>query len=543
MSQSEQKTFVKGAAILGLAGILVKVLGAVFKIPLVSIITSTGMGYYSSAYPIYVMLLAVATSGFPIAISKMVAERRAKGNVKGANRIFRTILPFMAVLGLVTSLGLFLFSEFVAEKMLHNPKAVHSLRALSVALFFVPIMSSYRGFFQGRNNMLPSALSQIAEQIGRVAIGLTLAAFMVKRGLEYGAAGASMGATVGAVFGTLTVVLLYRREGQRMKEENLISAPGEREGSSQVIRELLSIAIPIIIGALVKPIMDLIDANMVIELLMKNGMSETQANSNLGQLSGMATTMVNLPSIVISAIAMSVVPVISYEYFQGGMEKARKNAVLAIRFAILIGLPAGIGLMSLSEPIMSLLFPKEASAAPGQILFIAAAGVVFLSLIQVLTAILQAIGKVYVPVFNLGIGVVLKIALTYVLTSNPQLGVKGAAIGTLVAYIVAAVLDFIAVKKLLRISFNFSEIILRPLVISVTMGLIAFSVQYAGRIVLVDNLGISSGAKLSTLIAMSVAGVFFVLMLFKAKVVTEEDLNSMGKGKRIVAVLKRLHLL
>lgn len=543
MSQSEQKTFVKGAAILGLAGILVKVLGAVFKIPLVSIITSTGMGYYSSAYPIYVMLLAVATSGFPIAISKMVAERRAKGNVKGANRIFRTILPFMAVLGLVTSLGLFLFSEFVAEKMLHNPKAVHSLRALSVALFFVPIMSSYRGFFQGRNNMLPSALSQIAEQIGRVAIGLTLAALMVKRGLEYGAAGASMGATVGAVFGTLTVVLLYRREGQRMKEENLISAPGEREGSSQVIRELLSIAIPIIIGALVKPIMDLIDANMVIELLMKNGMSETQANSNLGQLSGMATTMVNLPSIVISAIAMSVVPVISYEYFQGGMEKARKNAVLAIRFAILIGLPAGIGLMSLSEPIMSLLFPKEASAAPGQILFIAAAGVVFLSLIQVLTAILQAIGKVYVPVFNLGIGVVLKIALTYVLTSNPQLGVKGAAIGTLVAYIVAAVLDFIAVKKLLRISFNFSEIILRPLVISITMGLIAFSVQYAGRIVLVDNLGISSGAKLSTLIAMSVAGVFFVLMLFKAKVVTEEDLNSMGKGKRIVAVLKRLHLL
>lgn len=543
MSQSEQKTFVKGAAILGLAGILVKVLGAVFKIPLVSIITSTGMGYYSSAYPIYVMLLAVATSGFPIAISKMVAERRAKGNVKGANRIFRTILPFMAVLGLVTSLGLFLFSEFVAEKMLHNPKAVHSLRALSVALFFVPIMSSYRGFFQGRNNMLPSALSQIAEQIGRVAIGLTLAALMVKRGLEYGAAGASMGATVGAVFGTLTVVLLYRREGQRMKEENLISAPGEREGSSQVIRELLSIAIPIIIGALVKPIMDLIDANMVIELLMKNGMSETQANSNLGQLSGMATTMVNLPSIVISAIAMSVVPVISYEYFQGGMEKARKNAVLAIRFAILIGLPAGIGLMSLSEPIMSLLFPKEASTAPGQILFIAAAGVVFLSLIQVLTAILQAIGKVYVPVFNLGIGVVLKIALTYVLTSNPQLGVKGAAIGTLVAYIVAAVLDFIAVKKLLRISFNFSEIILRPLVISVTMGLIAFSVQYAGRIVLVDNLGISSGAKLSTLIAMSVAGVFFVLMLFKAKVVTEEDLNSMGKGKRIVAVLKRLHLL
>lgn len=543
MSQSEKNTFVKGAAILGLAGIFVKVLGAVFKIPLVSIIGSTGMGYYSSAYPIYVMLLAIATSGFPIAISKMVAQRRAKGDIPGANDIFKIIFPFMLLLGILTSAGLFLFSERIATSVLHNPKAVHSLKALSLALFFVPIMSSFRGFFQGRNTMVPSAISQIVEQSGRVFVGITLAYMMAGRGLEYGAAGASMGAAAGAVFGTAAVFFLYLKERDAIRHENLDSKSYRRESFREVISELLVIAIPIIIGALVKPIMDFVDANMVIGLLMKNGMSEVEANSNLGQLSAMATTMVNLPSIVISAIAMSVVPVISYEYFRGGLEKARENAVLAIRFAILIGLPAGIGLMSLSEPIMALLFPKENSASPGQILFIAAAGVVFLSCIQVLTAILQAVGKVHIPVINLGIGLLFKISITYVLTQDPNFGVKGAAIGTLVAYVISSLLDFIAVKKILDIEFDRKKILIRPLIISFCMGVIAFFVQQYGALLLVEKLNIASGAKLSTLLGMLTSGLFFIVMLFKGKVVTEEDLEGVGKGKKFISLLKRVKLI
>lgn len=543
MSQKEQNTFVKGAAVLGIAGILVKILGAIFRIPLVSIISSTGMGYYSSAYPIYVMLLAIATSGFPIAISKMVAQRRAKGRIHEANDVFKTILPFMLLLGILTSTGLFFLSDTIATSMLHNPKSVYSLKALSLALFFVPIMSSFRGFFQGRNTMVPSALSQIIEQTGRVLIGLSLAYVMVGRGLEYGAAGASMGATAGAVFGTVTVFFLYLRERTVIERENRSSLDYEKESSRNVISELMVIAIPIIIGALVKPIMDFIDANMVIGLLMKNGMSELEANSNLGQLSGMATTMVNLPSIVISAIAMSVVPVISYEYFRGGLQKAQKNAILAIRFAVLIGLPAGVGLMSLSEPIMSLLFPKESSASPGQILFIAAAGVVFLSCIQVLTAILQAVGKVHIPVINLAVGVIFKIGITYTLTSNPNFGVRGAAVGTLVAYVVAALLDFIAVKKVLDLKFDLKKFLLRPFIVSVGMGVLAFLTQRYGAIFFAQTLGLSSGSKLSTLVAMVFAGVFFILMLFKGKIVTEEDLEGLGKAKKAIRLLKKTRLI
>ena len=358
-NQTIQGSFIKGAAILGIAGIIVKVLGAIFKIPLVSIIASTGMGYYSSAYPIYVMLLAIATSGFPIAISKMVAERRAKGNLKGANEIFYVILPLMVVIGIITSLGLFLSSDFLARNMLENPKAVYSLKALSLALFFVPIMSAYRGFFQGRNTMFPSAISQLMEQMGRVILGLTLALVMVKKGVEYGAAGASFGATGGAFLGLLAMIWFYLREKKTLNAESQVEDCYEKEHSVRIVKELLIIAIPVIIGALVKPIMDFIDASMVIGLLMKTGVGELEANSMLGQLSGMATTMVNLPSIMISAIAMSIVPIISYEYSRNNIESAERNVVLSIRMALLIGLPTGIGLMSLSEPIMNLLFPKE----------------------------------------------------------------------------------------------------------------------------------------------------------------------------------------
>ncbi len=542
-NQTIQGSFVKGAAILGIAGIIVKVLGAIFKIPLVSIIASTGMGYYSSAYPIYVMLLAIATSGFPIAISKMVAERRAKGNVKGANEIFSIILPLMVGIGIITSLGLFLSSDFLARNMLENPKAVYSLKALSLALLFVPIMSAYRGFFQGRNTMLPSAISQLLEQLGRVILGLTLALIMVNKGVEFGAAGASFGATGGAFFGLLAMMWFYLREKKTLNEECQICDHYEKENAFPVIKELLIIAIPVIIGALVKPIMDFIDASMVIGLLMRSGVGELEANSMLGQLSGMATTMVNLPSIMISAIAMSIVPIISYEYSRNNIVSAKRNVLLSIRMALLIGLPTGIGLMSLSEPIMSLLFPREPSQLAGQILFIAALGVVFLSLIQVLTAILQGVGKAHVPVLNLMIGVVFKVIITYLLTTNKQFGVKGAAIGTVVAYVISAFLDFIAVKKLLMVEFDYKKIFVCPVAVTVVMGCVARISYKVASIALTTIMSDSAANKFATLIGIIFAGTFYIVALIKCKIVEEDDFKNISKGKRMISLLKKLKLM
>lgn len=519
MAQKQNATFIKGAAILAVAGILVKILGAIFKIPLVSLITSAGMGYYSSAYPVYVMLLAISTSGFPIAISKMISERIAENKQKNAEDVFKIILPFMIFLGAFISIAVYLSANYIATSFLHNPKAAHSLKALSAALLLVPIMSAYRGYFQGKNYMLPSALSQIFEQLGRVIVGLALAYVMVSSGLEYGAAGASFGAAAGAFLGLLTVFVFYRKSFKKIKSET-DKADYKKEKPSKVLNELMALSIPIIVGALVKPIMDLIDANMVIKLLMKIGYGEIDANSMFGQLSGMATTMVNLPSIVISAIAMSIVPVISFSYAKSDIETAQNNAVLGIRTAILIGLPAGIGMMSMSTPIMHLLFPKENAVTAGAILFIAASGIVFLSLIQILTAILQAVGKVYLPVINLMCGVILKIVLNSILI-NDALNVKGAAIATVCAYIGAAALDLFFVVKTLKLSLNIGQVFVKPLIASLLTGVSAyFTYNIIFKLIKLS---------LATLISIAVGGAVYLVAVFSLKIISKEEIKMIKK--------------
>lgn len=338
------------------------------------------------------------------------------------------------------------------------------------------------------------------------------------------------------------MIWFYLREKKTLNSESQVEDCYEKEHSVRIVKELLIIAIPVIIGALVKPIMDFIDASMVIGLLMKTGVGELEANSMLGQLSGMATTMVNLPSIMISAIAMSIVPIISYEYSRNNIESAERNVVLSIRMALLIGLPTGIGLMSLSEPIMNLLFPKEPSQLAGQILFIAALGVVFLSLIQVLTAILQGVGKAHLPVLNLMIGVVFKVIITYLLTTNERFGVKGAAIGTVVAYVISAFLDFIAVKKFLMLEFDYKKILVRPIVVTLLMGCIARISYKVASIAFSVAISVSAANKFATMIGIVFAGIFYIVALIKCKIIEEDDLRNLSKGQKLISLFKKLKI-
>ena len=217
-----KNSFLKGAVVLGVAGLIVKILGAFFRIPLGRLITSEGMGYYQTAYPIYVLLLSISTSGFPIAISKMVSERRAVGNYKGAHRVFTITLKILLVLGLLT-FSIFFFGARIIVNALNNPNAYYSMVALAPALLFVPIMAAYRGYFQGRNNMTPTAVSQIIEQSARVGFGLILAYFLMPKGLDYAAAGGSFGATAGAIFGMAFILFVYYINKPKIEKELLKS--------------------------------------------------------------------------------------------------------------------------------------------------------------------------------------------------------------------------------------------------------------------------------------------------------------------------------
>ncbi|QHI71358.1 putative polysaccharide biosynthesis protein [Aminipila terrae] len=524
-----KKSFVQGAVILGIAGIIIKVLGAFFRIPLANLIGSEGMGYYQTAYPIYVLFLTLATAGIPIAISRMVSERIAVDDYYEAHKVFRVSFILLFCIGITSAAICFFGAEMLVGAM-GNPGAKLAMMAVAPALLFVPMQAAYRGYFQGMQDMKPTAVSQVTEQFCRVAAGLSLAYFLVRFGRQYAAAGASFGATAGAIGGVLTVVVVYLYKRGSLEHNIQRTKKRNTEKSSSILAKIFIIAIPVTIGAAIMPIMNAIDVSIVMRRLQETGWTYGAANSMYGQLTGMAGPLINFPQVLTQAVAMSLVPAVAASYKQKDMHFLRENVQTGLRMAIIIGLPCAFGLMALSEPIMLLLYPMQRASALGAApcLFIMAFGVIFLSTVQTLTGVLQGVGKQMVPVRNLFIGAIAKVIITYTLTGVEMINVKGAAIGTVAAYMIAATLNVMAVKKYTGARFDFMLTYVKPVIATLFM---------AGAALLVHRIlfGITGNA-LATLCAVCVAGAVYCVMLFVTKSIKREEIGNLPKGKTLLRI-------
>ncbi|MDD2216774.1 MAG: polysaccharide biosynthesis C-terminal domain-containing protein, partial [Eubacteriales bacterium] len=416
------------------------------------------------------------------------------------------------------------------------------MMAIAPALFFVPMMAAFRGFFQGTQDMKPTALSQVAEQLFSVIIGLTLAILLISRGLEFAAAGASFGATAGAVggLGTIILIFIYRRKDVFRE---IGKFPGEPiEKSSSILIQILIIAIPITIGAAIMPIMNTIDLAIVIRRLAASGFTHDAANSLYGQLTGMAGPLINFPQVLTQAIAMSLVPAVAASYKRREMDFLRYNVELGLRTALILGLPSAFGLMILAEPIMLLLFPAQRasaiSAAPS--LMILAFGVIFLATVQTLTGVLQGIGKQLVPVGNLAVGAGVKVVITYVLTGIPSINIQGAAIGTVAAYIVASVLNLLAVRNYIGTGFDLKLTIIKPLIAVLVMSgcvYLSHRLHYEVLGKLMESDTISNA--LATIISISLGALVYGFMLITTKAISSEELKLLPKGEKLIRIFSR----
>lgn len=535
---SKKNSFIKGAAILGIAGGIVKILGAIYRLPLSNIIKSEGMGYYQTAYPLYTLLLTISTAGFPVAIAKLVSEKRAIEDYKAAHRVFKVALIGLILGGLLTSSFVFLLSDKIVAR-LGNPNAYYALIALVPALLFVPIMSSFRGFFQGHQSMVPTALSQVIEQLFRVISGLILTYYLLDRGTAIAAGGASFGGSVGAIAGTLTMLAIYMRRRKSINLEMKSSISHEEYPIRDIVRDLLVIAVPITIGSAIMPIMDTIDVAIVLKRLQSIGYSEAAANGLYGNLKGMAQTLINLPQVFSMAIAMSLVPAISHSRARSRDEEMGDTISSGIRMTLLIGLPAGIGLYVLADPIISLLYYKndlETILSVGSLLRTLSLGVVFLTLIQALSAILQGLGKPIIPAINLFIGAIAKVILSYILTAIPSINIHGAAISTVIAFMIAAILDLYFVIKYAGISLSIKDVFLRPILSALGMGLVAYlSYGALGRIL--------SSTKIATIAAIMIGAVAYLILLIITGTISSKDLEFMPKGDKIRSTLDKFNLL
>lgn len=534
MDQKNKKdSFLKGALILGVAGVAVKILGAFFRIPLGNFIGSEGMGYYQAAYPIYTLFLTLATAGFPTALAKLVAEKIAIDDHRGANKIFKVSYTVLFITGFV-SFCIFLFgSQFIVNNIMHNPNAYYAMVAISPSLLFVPVMAAYRGYFQGRREMKYIAGSQLLEQFFRVIVGLILAYVLMKKlGPKFGAAGAIAGATIGALVSIAFLAIQYFKNKKRLLNES--SKQYNEESVKEILKKLLVVAIPITIGASVMPLVNMVDNVVVIRQLEVAGFTNAEANKLFGQLTGMALSIVNMPTIITLSMEMSLVPAISELKALNQMEKVKTEILTAIKVTLYILLPAAVGLAVLSTPIMNLLYPAEPTSL-GKIMLALTPCVLFLGLMQTLNGTLQGIGKPMVPVTALLIGMVFKIVLTYTLTAMPGINIYGAAIGTICAYFVAVIFELWYIRKYVGVRFPIKELLLKPLSMVIIMGVVV-KVSYIFLVGII-------GGKISTIVSIGIGALVYLISVFALGGITKEEIIKLPKGEKIYKLLNKIKLM
>ncbi len=523
-------SFVKQAAILGAASLLVRFIGFLYRLPLTGMIGDEGNGIYATSFYIYTFFLIMSSAGLPTAISKMVAERMALGHTKSAHRVFKIALFWAAILGLVASAILYFGAGWLCE-ITKSPRSYMSIVVLSPTVSIVAIMAVFRGYFQGMNNSVPTAVSQIIEQVFNAAFSVVCAYFLIKGtpeggdAIARGAAGGTAGTGLGAFFGLCLMLWVYYLARPIIKLETRADRTGKHETDKEITRILFKTTFPIILGAAIFSVSNLIDMVMVKNCLHNAGVfSEVEIERLYGILTGKYVVITTLPVSISTALAVAVVPVVAGAFIKKEYADVREKVNTALRLTMLLSIPAAIGIGVLANPILMMLFPSFSDG--GILLTVGAASIIFLSIAQITTGLLQSVGRVSVPVIGAFCGALIKIPLNFLLVSNPNINIVGAVISTTACYIVAAGIDWYVLARFLRSKPDYIHILAKPLLASVFMGACAYVVY---------NLCyyISERNAISTLIAIATGCVTYAFFMILTKGIHRNDLKYIPGGHKL----------
>ncbi len=527
--QNKNQSFMYGAIILLVANALVKIIGAVFKIPLTYILGEEGMGYFSTSYQMYTWMFILATAGIPVAISKMVSESNARGDKYEASRIFSVSMKLLVFIGVIGFGFLFFGAEFCAGTLLNNPGAASGIRAIAPAMLFVSLMSAYRGYFQGHQNMLPTAFSEVSEALGKLIIGFGAAYFLLPKGIELASAGAVAGVSCGGLAGFAVLYLIYSKHKKQNPHVSQRLSGSLSDG--QLFKKLISIAIPITIGASVFSLTSLIDTAMIMHRLQAGGFDPDVANRLWGSYSGYAFPLFNLPPTLINAITVSIVPAIAAAFASGDKKLCAQTSCKSMKITVLFALPCSVGMSLLAKPILALVYDNTNATSTLSIL---ACAIVFVSLVLVTNAILQATGKAMIPVRNMIIGGVVKVITNYFLVANPRININGAPVGTTLCYVVILVLNIISMKRTLGLRFPVGELIFKPVVAACAMAAVLIFITPV-----FDGFGrvIEAGAPIAA------GALVYLLVIVMIKGINEEDVALLPKADKLTRLCKKFKII
>ncbi|MDR3239358.1 MAG: polysaccharide biosynthesis protein [Clostridiales bacterium] len=524
-------TFVRQAAILAAATLLVRFVGFLYRLPLTNLIGDQGNAYYNVGYQIYVFFLMLSSAGLPAAISKMVSERIALKQYRQAHRVFRVALLIAAIGGFVSAVIVAAGGRAIAKAVGH-PESYYSLLTLSPTLLIVGVMAVYRGYFQGMNNTVPTAVSQIVEQIFNAVFSVLLAYLLYPKGPEYGAAGGTAGTGVGALAGLLVMLGVYYLFSPVLRSRLQHADPGKFHSSGQMAKEILQTAFPIILGTAIFSMSNIIDTFMVTSSLESlNIYSPLEITQKFGQLSGKYMTLITLPVSVSTALATAAVPSVASSVIRKDRASVNRKINQGIRLSMMVSIPAAIGMSALGDQIIAMLFPRHAEG--GLLLQWGAASVIFLALAQIVTGMLQGIGKVRIPVLGAICGALIKIPLNFWLIRQPAINIVGAVVSTIVCYITASCIDLYFLLKFTQASIDFKNVFFKPIIGSLVMGLTCYVTYYTMYYLCRRN-------AVSTIAAVLIgAGVYFIAMLFM-KGINRSDLRAIPMGGKVTALMNRL---
>ncbi len=536
-TKSTSQSFIQGALILSIATVFVKVIGAVYKIPIQNLLGEEGSSYFKKAYDIFATLVAFSTSGLPVAVSKLVSEAEQKGDRRRSKVIFRIAMMMFSIVGTVGMMVLLLGSTAIA-KASGSELARTGIMAIAPAIFFICIVSAYRGYHQGMRNMTPTATSQVIEAFIKLVFGVVLVYVATRLGADVSvkAAAAISGVTIGSIASCAYFVLMNRKiEPPAIKaiEDHALEHQKPKGVSrKEVVQQLLKIAIPITISAAVLTLTGVIDTFLCTRNLVNGaGFTPQEAEIYFGAY-GWAGSLFGLPSTFINAIAISIVPALTAAFAIKDRKAAHGYISSSMRITALLSLPAAAGYFALSWPIMNLLYGKSPSgvliAAPQlQKLGIA---VFFVCLVTLTNAILQSIGLVSIPVITMLIGAAAKVIVNITLVSNPAIHINGAPIGTIVCYGLVSVLNLFVILRFLKLSPRLLSVFVLPCLAAVGMGACSRGIYWLMTGVV--------GEKLGVIIAIMVGALVYFALVILLGAIKREDLLMIPKGEKLANALK-----
>ncbi|MBQ7045602.1 MAG: polysaccharide biosynthesis protein [Clostridia bacterium] len=548
------QSFLQGSFILVLATALVKVIGAIYKIPLTKLLGSVGMGYYSVAYDLYLPIYSLAMAGLPIAISKIVAENVAKCRYKDVATTFKVAKRMFLVTGL-TGFIIMCALSYPFAKSTDSLGAIASIICITPSLLFCCVMSAYRGYYEGMRNMTPTAVSSVIEALGKLLLGYSMALIVMKTtgSLVYASAAALLGITIGTALGAGYLVIKYKRQSSFFTDEQISESP-EPYSNKKTLKIILSVAIPIVLGSMATYVAGFIDVFMI-KIQLSNAIKDhaeffareyaqliSECENGIKDLStalygcykGYAYSIYNLVPVITSVLGVSALPVLVTSWAKEDKIGVKKNIETILRTTSLISLPAGLGMAAISFNILSFLYSSNTTdvAVSTPLLTVLGFAAALAGLTIPMTNMLQAIGKQIVPVINIAVGALIKIIVNFVLVGTPSVNIKGAPYGTLCCYAYIAIANFVCLVKFSHVMPNIMSTFIKPLIASLLCASTAMGVAK-----------VLGNSIIDTLLALIAAVVVYVAAIIVLRVIEKDDVLGLPKGQKIASLLTKLKIL